>query len=63
MNDYLNEKYKETERLLKEYIRLKADVIDAYICDDIGAIHSLLAMKGKSRYNREAFILNEGNLY
>ena len=43
------------------YIRLEADVTDTYICDDIGAIHSLLAMKGKSRYNREAFILNEGS--
>ena len=29
MNDYLNEKYKETERLLKEYVRLKADAKQA----------------------------------
>ena len=29
MNEYLNEKYKETERLLKEYIRLKADAKQA----------------------------------
>ena len=29
MNAYLNEKYKETERLLKEYIRLKADAKQA----------------------------------
>ena len=29
MNDYLNEKNKETERLLKEYIRLKADAKQA----------------------------------
>ncbi|MBO4880659.1 MAG: hypothetical protein J5555_03155, partial [Firmicutes bacterium] len=29
MNEYLNAKYKETERLLKEYIRLKADAKQA----------------------------------
>ena len=29
MNEYLNGKYKETERLLKEYIRLKANAKQA----------------------------------
>ena len=49
MNDYLNEKYKETERLLKEYIRLKADAKQARQEEDES---SEAAQKKKSAKNQ-----------
>ena len=52
MNEYLNAKYKETERLLKEYIRLKADAKQARQEEDESSEAAQQKKRAKTRLKR-----------
>ena len=52
MNEYLNAKYKETERLLKEYIRLKADAKQARQEEDESSEAAQQKKRAKSQLKR-----------